>query len=97
MSTTTTNIDNTARIQELLRQLAATTNQADKKKLRRALRALGHRGGLRVTMPAAVSAPKPPALHAIPAGESDDEPELELELEPEAPKPSKKPSKKAKK
>lgn len=48
---TTQNVETTdpaEKIESLLSELAATTDQSAKKKIRRALRALGHKGGLRV-------------------------------------------------
>lgn len=52
---TTATTDNTTKINALLSQLATETVQANKKKIRRALRALGHRGGLRQKIAAAVA------------------------------------------
>lgn len=62
-----TTIDNSKTIANLLEQLRAETVQANKKKIRRALRALGHRGGLRVSKTTTV--------------EVENTPQVEIEIE----------------
>lgn len=93
----TTQTDNSPKIQELLAKLAAAPDQTTKKALRRQLRALGHRGGLRMTL--AATPAKPQTINEAIAMDLGLEVEPEIEIDIDAtpsPEPTREPVRRTK-